>query len=100
MTDTNPTTHRDAEHLETLDRDLGRLSDVEETAFAANRAYAAPAIAGIFILAAGLLAMLFFGGGGSTMIVVAASNPQNATSVLPVSREIGRQLAGSMPATV
>ena len=62
MTDNPNDPRHDAEHLETLDRDLGRLSDVEETAFAANRGLAAPAIAAIFIIAAGLLAMLAFGG--------------------------------------
>lgn len=64
---------QDARHLDTLDRDLGRLSNLEQaTAFAA-RPIVGGGIALVFIALAGLAAALLFGQSNNTLIVVVAA---------------------------
>lgn len=63
----------DPRHLETLDRDLGRLSNLESaTAFAA-RPIVGGGIALVFIAVAGLIAAIFFGQSNNTLIVTVAA---------------------------
>lgn len=64
---------QDASHLETLDRDLGRFSTLENAAAYAARPIVAPGIAFVFVVFAGLMAALFFGGGGHGTIVIMAA---------------------------
>ncbi|MEO8530019.1 MAG: inorganic phosphate transporter [Deltaproteobacteria bacterium] len=63
----------EARHLETLDRDLGRLSTLEVATTYVARPMVGPAISLIFIIVVGLFAALFFGHSSQTMIVVIAS---------------------------
>ncbi|WP_238364802.1 inorganic phosphate transporter [Mesobacterium pallidum] len=56
-----------------LDRDLNRLSYLEEATTFVSRPYVGLGVALIFIVVAGLLAALVFGGGTSSMIVIAAA---------------------------
>ena len=63
----------EARHLETLDRDLGRFSDLELATSRVARRYAGPGIAFLFIVAAGLAAALFLGQTSNTLIVVVAA---------------------------
>ncbi len=63
----------EARHLETLDRDLGRFSDLELATSRVARRMAGPGIAFLFIVAAGLVAALFLGGTGDGLIVVIAA---------------------------
>ena len=60
-------------HLETLDRDLGRLSNLEVATAYVGRPLVGPGIALIFIVLAGLLATVFFGESSNTFIVVVAA---------------------------
>ena len=63
----------EARHLETLDRDLGRLSNLESATAYVGRPLVGPGIAFVFIVLAGLAAMLFFGQTSNTLIVVIAA---------------------------
>ena len=60
-------------HLETLDRDLGRFSNLEKATSYAARPMVGPGIAFIFVALAGLAAALFLGQTSNTMIVVIAA---------------------------
>ncbi|QGX96802.1 anion permease [Roseovarius faecimaris] len=60
-------------HLETLDRDLGRLSNLEMATAYVGRPLVAPAIGLIFIIMACLLAMLLLGETTNTFIIVVAA---------------------------
>jgi PiT family inorganic phosphate transporter len=63
----------DADHLETLDRDLHRFSHLESATQYVARPMIAPGIALVFIVLAGLGAALFFDASQTNMIVVAAA---------------------------
>ncbi len=63
----------EARHLETLDRDLGRFSDLELATSQVARRVIGPGVAFLFVVAAGLLAALFFGQTTHTLIVVIAA---------------------------
>lgn len=63
----------DPRHLETLDRDLGRLSDLENATGNMARPLVGPGISLVFIVLAGLVALLFFGQTSNTLIVVIAA---------------------------
>lgn len=63
----------EARHLETLDRDLGRLSALEVATGYVARPLVAPTIALIFMVIVGLFAALFLGHTSQTMIVVIAA---------------------------
>jgi PiT family inorganic phosphate transporter len=63
----------EARHLETLDRDLGRLSTLELATAYAGRPMVGPGIAFVFVVLAALMAALFFGRTSDTMIVVVAA---------------------------
>ena len=60
-------------HLETLDRDLGRLANLESATAYVGRPLVGPGLAFIFILLACLAATLFFGQTGNTFVVVIAA---------------------------
>ena len=60
-------------HLETLDRDLGRLSNLEMATAYVSRPLVGPAIGLIFIVLASLLAMVFFGESTNTFVVIIAA---------------------------
>lgn len=64
-------TERDiqADHLDTLDRDLGRFYALERAASYTARPLVGPGIALVFILFAGLIAALSFGLAGNTLII-------------------------------
>ncbi|RKF14856.1 anion permease [Roseovarius spongiae] len=63
----------DVRHLETLDRDLGRFSNLEIAASYIARPIVGPGLAFVFVLLAGLAAALFFGQANNTLIVVMAA---------------------------
>lgn len=63
----------EARHLETLDRDLGRLSALETATAYVARPLVGPGIAFVFIVLAGLAAAIFFGQTSNTLIVVVAA---------------------------
>ncbi|MGI3185915.1 inorganic phosphate transporter [Nioella aestuarii] len=63
----------DGRHLETLDRDLHRLSYLESATSYVARPMVGPGVALIFIVLAGLLAAIFFGQDSNGMIVVVAA---------------------------
>ncbi|WP_299926789.1 inorganic phosphate transporter [uncultured Pelagimonas sp.] len=63
----------DPDHLDTLDRDLGRFSTMEKATAYVGRPMVGPGIAAIFIVIAGFLAMLLFGESDNTMVVVIAA---------------------------
>lgn len=63
----------DLRHLETLDRDLGRISMLEVATAYTARPLVGPGIAFIFIVLAGFAAALFFGQTSDTLIVVIAA---------------------------
>lgn len=63
----------DPRHLETLDRDLDRLSNLEMATSYVGRPLVGPGISLIFVVLAGLAAMLFFGDTNNSMIVVIAA---------------------------
>ncbi len=63
----------DSRHLETLDRDLARFSNLELATTYVARPMVGPGIALVFILFAGITAMIFFGQtSNSTIVVIAA----------------------------
>jgi PiT family inorganic phosphate transporter len=67
------TPHKDADHLETLDRDLHRISHLESAGHYIARPMVAPGIALVFMVIAGLGAALLFDPDQTNLIVVAAA---------------------------
>lgn len=63
----------DPRHLETLDRDLDRFSNLELATSYVGRPLIGPGISAIFVVLAGLTAALFFGQANNAMIVVVAA---------------------------
>ena len=63
----------DPRHLETLDRDLDRFSNLEKATSYVGRPLVGPGISLVFVVLAGLAAMLFFGQSTNTLIVVIAA---------------------------
>ncbi len=63
----------DPRHLETLDRDLARYSNLELATSFASRPLVGPGISLVFVLLAGIGAMLFFGQSNNSIIVVIAA---------------------------
>lgn len=63
----------DPRHLETLDRDLARFSNVELAALYVSRPMVSTGIALIFVVMAGLAAALFFEQANNSVIVVVAA---------------------------
>ena len=64
---------KDADHLETLDRDLHRISHLESAGHYIARPMVAPGIALVFMVIAGLGAALLFDPDQTNLIVVAAA---------------------------
>src|SRR5210317_294487 len=62
-----------SDHLETLDRDLGRLGTLETATAYVARPMVGPALSLIFILATGVIAALFFDASSNGMIVIIAA---------------------------
>ena len=60
-------------HLETLDRDLGRFSYLENAASYVSRPLVGPGIAFVFIMLAGLVAAMSLGQSGNTLIIMIAA---------------------------
>ena len=60
-------------HLETLDRDLGRFANLENTVAYAGKPLVAPGLALVFIVLAGLAALLFFGQSTNGLIIAIAA---------------------------
>jgi PiT family inorganic phosphate transporter len=63
----------DPRHLETLDRDLARFSNLEAATSMVAKPMVGVGVSFIFVVLAGLAAMLFLGGSNDTFIVVAAA---------------------------
>jgi len=63
----------DPRHLETLDRDLSRIANLEAATTIVGRPLVGTGISLIFVVLAGLAAALFFGEANNTFIVVAAA---------------------------
>ena len=63
----------DSRHLETLDRDLARYSNLELASHYTSRPLVGPGISLVFVLIAGIVAMFFFGEQNSSFIVVIAA---------------------------
>ena len=63
----------ESRHLETLDRDLGRFSNLEMAAAYVSRPLVGPGIALVFIVLAGLAAALSQGQTSNALIVVVAA---------------------------
>ncbi|MFX0545699.1 inorganic phosphate transporter [Roseovarius sp. S1116L3] len=63
----------DPRHLDTLDRDLARYSNLEVATSYISRPMVGPGIALVFILMAGIVAMLFLGQTSNAAIVVIAT---------------------------
>ncbi len=63
----------DPRHLETLDRDLARFSNLEAATSAVGRPMVGVGVSVIFVVLAGLAAMLFFGEANNSYIVVIAA---------------------------
>lgn len=63
----------DPRHLETLDRDLARYSNLEMATAYVSRPLVGPSIALVFIILAGIVAVLFFGQSNNSFIVVIAA---------------------------
>lgn len=63
----------DARHLETLDRDLARFSNLETATALVAKPMVGVGISFIFIVFAGLTALLFFGQANNSLIVVIAA---------------------------
>ncbi|WP_319825662.1 inorganic phosphate transporter [Thalassovita sp.] len=57
----------------TLDKDLGRISQIEYATHYVSKPLVAPSIALIFIIVAGLAAAILFGGAQGNLIVIAAA---------------------------
>jgi inorganic phosphate transporter, PiT family len=60
-------------HLETLDRDLGRLTNLEQATAFVGRPVVGKGIAFLFMVAAALFAALTFGGAGNPVLIVLAA---------------------------
>lgn len=63
----------DPRHLETLDRDLARYSNLETATAYVSRPIVGPSIALVFVVLAGIAALLFFGQSNNSIIVVIAA---------------------------
>jgi PiT family inorganic phosphate transporter len=63
----------DARHLETLDRDLQRFSNLEMATQYVSRPMVGPGISLVFVILAGLIATLFLGQSSNDLIVVVAA---------------------------
>ncbi|GAA6177551.1 inorganic phosphate transporter [Sulfitobacter pacificus] len=63
----------DPRHLETLDRDLERYSNLDRLSSYTSRPLVGPGISLVFVVMAGISAMLFFGQESNTAIVVIAA---------------------------
>ncbi len=63
----------DPRHLETLDRDLARFSNLENATSMVARPMVGIGVSLVFVLLAGIAAMLFFGQESNTLIVVIAA---------------------------
>ncbi|WP_298261331.1 inorganic phosphate transporter [uncultured Litoreibacter sp.] len=63
----------DPRHLETLDRDLARYSNLETASSYVSRPLIGPSIAFVFIVLAGLAAALIFGQANNSLIVIIAA---------------------------
>ncbi len=63
----------DLRHLETLDRDLDRFSNLELATSYVGRPMVGPGISLVFVVLAGLSAALFFGQTNNAMIVIVAA---------------------------
>ncbi len=63
----------DPRHLETLDRDLARYSNLELATAYVSRPMIGPGIALVFIVLAGLCAAMFLGQANNSMIVIVAA---------------------------
>ncbi|WP_299732204.1 inorganic phosphate transporter [uncultured Tateyamaria sp.] len=63
----------DARHLETLDRDLDRFSNLEMATSYVSRPLVGPGISLVFVVLAGLAAALFFGQANNSLIVIVAA---------------------------
>ncbi len=63
----------DPRHLETLDRDLARFSNLEQATAAVGRPLVGAGISFVFIIVAGIAAMLLFGQQSNTFIVIVAA---------------------------
>ncbi|MEP3299932.1 MAG: inorganic phosphate transporter [Pseudoruegeria sp.] len=63
----------DPRHLETLDRDLARFSNLELATSYVSRPLVGPGISLVFVLLAGLAAALFFGQANNGFIVIIAA---------------------------
>jgi PiT family inorganic phosphate transporter len=63
----------DGRHLETLDRDLARFSNLELATQYVSRPMVGPGISILFVVLAGIMALLFLGQTNNTMIVVIAA---------------------------
>ncbi|MGU3576504.1 inorganic phosphate transporter [Brucellaceae bacterium C25G] len=60
----------EADHLDTLDRDLGRFSTLERAASYTARPMVAPGLGFVFIVIAGLIALLSLGQSSNTLFIV------------------------------
>ena len=63
----------DPRHLETLDRDLERYSDLKQATSTVTLSLGGPGLAVVFVLLADVSAMLFFGQANNSLIVVIAA---------------------------
>ncbi len=63
----------EARHLETLDRDLGRFSNLEVATAYVARPMVGAGVSLIFVIVAGLAAAVFFGQTSNTLVVVVAA---------------------------
>ena len=63
----------DSRHLETLDRDLARYSNLELASHYTSRPLVGPGISLVFVLLAGIMAMVFFGEQSNSFVVVIAA---------------------------
>ncbi|MQY42465.1 inorganic phosphate transporter [Epibacterium sp. SM1969] len=68
-----PNNDLDTRHLETLDRDLGRISNLEMATAYVGRPLVGPGLAFVFILLTCLAAALLFGQSSNTFIVIIAA---------------------------
>ncbi|WP_120500302.1 inorganic phosphate transporter [Roseovarius sp. EL26] len=68
-----PNNDLETRHLETLDRDLGRLSNLERATAYVARPLVGPGISLVFVVLASLLAMVFFGESTNTFVVIIAA---------------------------
>ena len=66
-------TDLEARHLETLDRDLGRFSNIELAASYVSRPLVGTGIALVFMVLAGIAAALLFGQANNAVLVIVAT---------------------------